>query len=171
VSESNALSIAVSGNKPSLVTRHVCAQLPQNVVGSRTYAQAHLYLYQFSPPHRVMALQSERALSLPHLGGKSAVILFITTLIAFVVESQLTQVSLLFCLSISVSHPCVYKVCAKHSSLSASILPLVSPQSGASPHRRIPLTYFSPVATSSILHSLSPSLCIFYTLSSRRLRL
>ncbi|KAH9964298.1 hypothetical protein BC827DRAFT_68977 [Russula dissimulans] len=38
-----------------------------------------------------MALQSERALSLPHLGGKSAVILFITTLIAFVVESQLTQ--------------------------------------------------------------------------------
>jgi len=34
---------------------------------------------------------SDRALSLPRLGGKSAVVLFIVTLIGFVVESQLTQ--------------------------------------------------------------------------------
>jgi len=44
---------------------------------------------------------SDRAFSLPRLGGNSAVVLFIVTLVAFVVESQLTQVSLLFCLSVS----------------------------------------------------------------------
>jgi hypothetical protein len=40
-----------------------------------------------------MSLQS---LSLPRLGGNLAVILFVLTLIAFVVESQLTQVRALF---------------------------------------------------------------------------
>ncbi|KAI0257110.1 hypothetical protein BJV78DRAFT_11161 [Lactifluus subvellereus] len=38
-----------------------------------------------------MSLHAEQSFSLPRLGGKSAVVLFIVVLIAFVVESQLTQ--------------------------------------------------------------------------------
>ena len=39
-----------------------------------------------------MSPRTERSPSLPHTGGKTAIVIFILTLIAFVVESQLTQV-------------------------------------------------------------------------------
>ena len=45
----------------------------------------------------------EWSLSAPHLGGKSVIILFVLTLIAFVVESQLTQVCFLRSIDFPVS--------------------------------------------------------------------
>ena len=43
-----------------------------------------------------MSSLTERFPSLPQTGGKTAIVLFILTLIAFVVESQLTQVRVSF---------------------------------------------------------------------------
>ena len=58
-----------------------------------------------------MSLRPEQSLSLPRLGGNLTVVLFVLTLIGFVVESQLTQVRALFrsidfCIS-----PHLYSMC------------------------------------------------------------
>ena len=53
----------------------------------------------FVPAHSSttdMAPRPDHSLALPRLGGKSAVIIFILTLIGFVLESQLTQVRAYF---------------------------------------------------------------------------
>ncbi len=68
-------------------------------------------------------------LTIPHIGGKLAVFVFIITLLAFVLESELTQVSA----STSpetvrpfLTVPPPFVVCPNDSQLSATILPLVS---------------------------------------------
>ncbi len=43
-----------------------------------------------------MTLRPDRSFALPRLGGKSAVIIFVLTLVAFVLESQLAQVRTYF---------------------------------------------------------------------------
>ena len=45
-----------------------------------------------------MLSRSPQSLETPHIGGKLAFVIFVLTLLAFVIESQLTQVALLFCL-------------------------------------------------------------------------
>lgn len=45
-----------------------------------------------------MLSRSPQSLGTPHIGGKLAFVIFVLTLLAFVIESQLTQVALLFCL-------------------------------------------------------------------------
>ena len=47
-------------------------------------------------PYFDMTTVPDRSFALPRLGGKSAVIIFILTLVAFVVESQLAQVRTYF---------------------------------------------------------------------------
>lgn len=47
-------------------------------------------------PYIDMTTVPDRSFALPQLGGKSAVIIFILTLVAFVVESQLAQVRTYF---------------------------------------------------------------------------
>jgi hypothetical protein len=56
-----------------------------------------------------MSLHTARSPSLPHsTGGKTAIVLFILTLIAFVVESQLTQVRVSFYSSVSCISPSLH---------------------------------------------------------------
>jgi hypothetical protein len=81
-----------------------------------------------------MSSLTERLPSLPQTGGKTAIVLFILTLIAFVVESQLTQVRVSFyssfkrflnlTFSLSIKKKSMYKarfIIASHSSSCTSI--------------------------------------------------
>lgn len=74
-----------------------------------------------------MSSPTERSLSSPLTGGKTAIVLFILTLIAFVLESQLTQVRVPSCSIVSSRSLSLHKkkVCTKHASLSPAILHIV----------------------------------------------
>ena len=68
-----------------------------------------------------------RIAALPHLGGKTAVILFVFTLSAFVAESQLTQVRFrdLQWYYVHLSYQ-IIAVCPEQPRISATILLVVS---------------------------------------------
>jgi len=131
VDESKALSMTVGGRSPK-VAKQIPRPYPRrprsvhrtNHISYVPYLDVNIPA-RLSPHLLNMPPRSERLLSSPHLGGKSAVILFVVSIIAFVVESQLTQVRAPFYSIGSASHLIVYTVCAKHPSLSATILSLV----------------------------------------------
>jgi hypothetical protein len=88
---------------------------------------------------RSLSIQMQRTtirntdlLTITHIGGKLAVLVFILTLLAFVLESELTQVSTIY----YVHSPCKifllrlyllpFVVCSNDSQLSTTIFPIVS---------------------------------------------
>jgi hypothetical protein len=113
----------------------------------------------------------ERFLSFPRLGGKSPVILFLISLIAFVTESQLTQVRvLLHYIHFSyLTYLCFTSiVCTEHPPISTAIFSLVRYTNF---HCRYILTYPSGAVMSPIPHLRLFSHYICYSLSSQRLYL
>ena len=63
----------------------------------------------------------------PHLGGTSALLVFILVLVAYVVESQLTQVSSIPTIGPNVSRSDFAAVCPSNTEISTAILPHVCP--------------------------------------------
>ena len=76
-----------------------------------------------------MHTRTPESLGVPHVGGRLAVVLFAFTLVAFVSESQLTQVSPTrnFRQMLLHIHPVVSTVCADYSRLPSAILHFVGP--------------------------------------------
>ena len=72
-----------------------------------------------------MLTRNDTSLAAPHVRGKLAVVVFVFTLLAFVVESQLTQVSTQVRLVVKCVPDMVLKVCSNESSITTSVLPLV----------------------------------------------
>jgi hypothetical protein len=124
-----------------------------------------------------MSSLTERLPSLPQTGGKTAIVLFILTLIAFVVESQLTQVRVSFYSSFKRFLHLTFSLSIKKSMYKARFIIASRSSSCTSIQENVPsvedpLSHASSPAVTLSTPRLPPSShCIYYTSSSQRLHL